>query len=873
MTPEQWQRIRSILESALELDPASRPAFLDGACADTALRHEVDSLIAAQEQNSSFLECPAVAEVVPDQDTASVAAWTTGMKLGPYEIHSWLGAGGMGEVYRAFRADGEYTKQVAIKLVRAGQNSAFVVNRFKNERQILAGLEHPNIARFLDAGTTDGGLPYFAMELVEGQPIDRYCDAHRLPIEERLNLFLTVCSAVQHAHQNLVIHRDLKPGNILVTIDHVPKLLDFGIAKILDAPSVPAAVDPTLTVMRVLTPEFASPEQVRGEIITTASDVYSLGVTLYVLVTGRDPYAFASHSPLDVAKAVCDTEPLKPSETVHHCEEDIRSHGRGFNQTAESVSVARNTRPEKLRRRLSGDLDNIILTALRKEPKRRYASVEHFAEDIRRHLENMPVLARTDTFGYRTSKFVTRHKIGLAAAALVSLTISAGLGVTLQEARVARRQAEIARLQTARAERRFTDVRKLANSLLFGINDSIQFLPGATSARKLIVEQGVEFLDSLSSESADDPALKKELAAGYQKLGDIQAYVVLGNVGDHRGGIASYRKAVKLREELDRRFPDDLTVQIDLAKSYQTLGNALRAIGNQTEADHYLDKAFQIVRPLAEKHPNDTGILYNLGVLEWQQAGSLWRQANIDASLHAYRESAETFSRAATLDPANTRARRALAIAHKNIGGDLEQLDRLDEALYNYRLAFDIDQQLLAQEPENTMYLRDSTVDFRNLGDVFIKQNKSKEARKNYESALTIDHRLVQRDPADRGTQLYLAFDHEGIGKVLLKMRDGSAALASFHAALKLHEGRSKADPSDAEAKDFLAESYGLLGDAYATLAQSAVAPRRTSNLESRCTAYKMALQVWNAMQANGVLNKINETHRSSVVAKMRNCN
>ena len=851
MTPERWEQVKEILGKALELHSPDRESYLETACgSDPIVQREVQRLLIAEESaGTGFLNLPAMPTRLEIDDLPPDSM--IGRRVGAYQTAELIGVGGMGEVYRAFRADDQYRKQVALKLVRAGQDSQFVFSRFKNERQILASLDHPNIARLLDGGTTEEGAPYFVMELIEGQPLGQYCDAHKLRINDRLKLFLQVCSAVQFAHQRLVVHRDIKPSNILVTADGTPKLLDFGVSKILDPDMVDGQADPTLTGFRALTPAYASPEQIKGEPITTASDVYSLGVVLYELLTGRSRYPVSTRTPHEISRAVCDLEPEKPSVAVRRpvSPQDEKSSPGDHGDVS----------PAKLSKQLKGDLDNIVLIALRKEPSRRYASVEEFAGDIRRHLEHLPVAARKGTVGYRASKFVRRHTAGLVATAIVVAALLTGMGMTLAQKR--------------RADRRFNDVRVLANSLLFQIHDSIQFLQGATSARKLIVQQGLQYLDSLSAESADDPGLQRELAAGYEKLGDVQASTSLGNVGDRAGGIASYRKAVKLREGLKGRLPRDLAVQSDLAMSYQRLAGALQRIGNQIEGDEYLERAFQIARRLAEEHPNDATILNSLGMIDWQRGGSLWRQAKIDDALHAYRESAENFSRVTILEPANKRARRSLAVAYKYIGGELEIQKKLDEAISNYRLASDIDRQLLQREPENVMYLRDATVDFRNFGDILVKQEKFKEAQENYESAMAIDKRLVGKDSADRDTQVYLALDHEDMGKVLLKMRNGPAAVAFLQAALKIHEERIKADPGDADAKDMLADSYVLLGDAYATLAQSPMQSRNSSNPKSSCSAYGSAVKIWNALQKDGRLNKIYETHRTSLVARMRNCN
>src|SRR6202165_643551 len=324
MNRERWEQVSEILDKALRLPPSERSVYLAQIDAsDPELHREVNSLLASHEQaGSEFLNTLAA-------PTGSVQCEITGRdskvgrRLGPYQIVELIGVGGMGEVYRAVRADDQYSKQVALKLVRSGQDSSFVINRFKNERQILASLDHPNIARLLDGGTTEEGVPYFVMELIEGQRIDEYCNARRLATTERLELFLRVCSAVQYAHQRLIIHRDIKPGNILVTADGVPKLLDFGIAKILESSEAANQQEQTISMIRLLTPEYASPEQIKSEPITTASDVYSLGVVLYELLTGRTPYRVATRTPHEISRAVCETEPEKPSNAVRNTQPSV----------------------------------------------------------------------------------------------------------------------------------------------------------------------------------------------------------------------------------------------------------------------------------------------------------------------------------------------------------------------------------------------------------------------------------------------------------------------------------------------------------------------------------------------------------------------
>jgi eukaryotic-like serine/threonine-protein kinase len=408
MTRERWQNVRKTLEAALETDPSERARYLDQACAgDVELRREVESLIQANDQaTGTFLAGQAIHHV-SDFQGASASGGTNsdtssdtlqGRRIGPYLVMEEIGHGGMGTVYRAIRDDDQYQQQVAIKVVRGGLGDRLAIQRFKAERQILATLDHANIARLLDGGATADGRPYVVMEYIVGVPIDEYANARGLNVRERLKLFRTVCSAVAFAHQRLVIHRDIKPGNILVTQGGEPKLLDFGIAKILDDEPQSGGGHATVTMVRLMTPEYASPEQVRGEPVSTATDVYSLGVVLYALLTGRRPYPASSKSSHDIIQAVLGTEPEKPSTA---------------------------------NRRLRGDLDNIVLKALRKEPERRYASVEQFSEDIRKHLAGLPVSARPDTLAYRGSKFVRRHKWAVIAATLAVLALLGGMEETL----------------------------------------------------------------------------------------------------------------------------------------------------------------------------------------------------------------------------------------------------------------------------------------------------------------------------------------------------------------------------------------------------------------------------------------------------------
>jgi eukaryotic-like serine/threonine-protein kinase len=446
--PEKWDQVKQLFTLALERDPEERSSFLRQACAgDDSLRTEIESLLSSFDGAATFLEdCPA-ADLLSAQSRAM-----TGRRIGAYRIIREIGHGGMAVVYLGERDDQNYRKQVAIKMVKPGIDTEQVLHRFRNERQTLAALDHSNIVKLLDGGSSEDGSPYLVMEYVEGLPIDQYCDLNKLCIDDRLRLFREVCSAVQYAHEKLVIHRDLKPCNILIAKGGVPRLLDFGIAKLLNPECFQTAMV-TRTDWRPMTPEYASPEQIRGQAVTTATDVYSLGLLLYELLAGHRPYCSGDQSLLEMERLVCETEPEKPSAVINRTEEKLsRDDGARTAITPESVSQHRGLHPTELERRLRGDLDTIVMKALRKEPERRYGSVEEFSRDIERYLAGMPVKARKSTIAYRSGRFLRRHRESLAAA-LVVLGVVAGLAIW-EVNRVSRQNAAVSEAKNAQVQAR-----------------------------------------------------------------------------------------------------------------------------------------------------------------------------------------------------------------------------------------------------------------------------------------------------------------------------------------------------------------------------------------------------------------------------------
>jgi serine/threonine protein kinase/Tfp pilus assembly protein PilF len=455
IAPDNWDRAKQLFEAALELEPSERQNFLAQNCVDENLRQQVEQLLLNYQQAGSFLDNPVVDPRIPSPDASprnpkpesgggtsgsgdlSATATSTEMEdpmvgrhLGAYKLIRRLGQGGMAAVYLAARADDEFRKQAAVKIVQPGLDSQNLLKRFRNERQTLAGLDHPNIVKLLDGGSTPEGFPFLVMDYLEGCPIDDYCDLHKLCVDDRLRVFSKVCEAVQYAHRKGVVHRDLKPSNIFVTADGSPKLLDFGIAKVLNTDISSQILLSTQTGARCMTPAYASPEQIRGKPVTSATDIYSLGVMLYELLSGHRPYRLTQHTPAEMERAICEQYPETPSTAVNRVETDTTTDGVPITKTPELVSQTREGQPDKLRQRLRGDLDNIVLKALQKEPERRYSSVEEFSQDIEWHLQHLPVKARTSTLAYRGSKFVQRHRAE-SAAAIVMIILAAALAFNL----------------------------------------------------------------------------------------------------------------------------------------------------------------------------------------------------------------------------------------------------------------------------------------------------------------------------------------------------------------------------------------------------------------------------------------------------------
>jgi eukaryotic-like serine/threonine-protein kinase len=832
--------------------------------------------------------------------TVPAAEW----KIGPYRVVRVLGHGGMGKVFLGVRDDESFHKRVAIKVLKRGMDTEAIVSRFRHERQVLASLNHPNIAALLDGGTTPNGLPYFAMEYIEGQNIVDFCESRKLDTSARLQLFRQVCSAVQYAHQNLIVHRDIKPQNVLVTSDGTPKLLDFGVAKLLNPELAGETLAATAAGLQLMTPEYASPEQVLGHPVTTATDVYSLGVLLYELLTSRRPYRLTSRTPADIARVVCESVPARPSTAVTQLV-DPAAHDdvpTGADATAAVPGTGR--RPidadtHRLRRRLAGDLDNIVLKALSKEPDRRYASADQFSEDVRRHLEGLPVIARPDTLHYRASKFVRRNRGAVLAGVVLFAALVAGVAGTASQAR----RANAERVQ---AEQRFDDVRRLANSFVFEVHDAIRDLPGSTPARKLLVDRGLEYLDKLARGAGTRADLRRELGGAYVKIGDVQGRPLTPNLGDTAGAVASYKKAVALYESLGAanaadpalrrevgtaylRMGDGLAATGDtrgalsfaqkglalhksagtaasasldarreLAAAYSRVGDLLSATGNLTESLAHRRTALAIMQEVAATAPDDPSNQRQLGIA-FQKLGTILGNPNAPnlgdfmGALDQMNQSAAIFRRAVAAHPDNASLRRNLAVVQSNTSDVLLALTRPDEALAQLKASLAGFEALATADPRNAAARNDLAIGIFKVGALLESIGRRREALPQFERALTLHLGLRAADPNNEAMAAQLASDYNGLATTQAKLGMRDPALANHGRAVDMSRQLSAGNPSDIELRVALALALIGRGEAYAVFGRRQAGPAR-DDLRAAERDYDEAVRLLETLKQQGAI-------------------
>ena len=757
---ERWREIEPLLDAVLDLEPDRRSAFLNTACdSNPALRAEVERLLRSCERAQELLPKPAAEACASLLAGFTAPDTAVGSRIGPYRIVGEAGCGGMGTVYVAERADDQFRKRVALKLVRRGLDEPHLMHRFLEERQILASLDHPHIACLLDGGVTPEGLPWFAMEYVDGLPIDRYCDEHRLSIERRLRLFLDVCEAVQYAHRNLVVHRDLKPSNILVTGAGEVKLLDFGIAKLL-APSDAPGETLTRTGLRVMTPDYASPEQVRGDVISTASDVYSLGVVLYELLTGKRPYRLGGRSPHEIERAILQEHPERPSAAAGHGGADS--------------AAARGMTPDWLCRHLRGDLDTIVLTAIRKEPDRRYATAEQLAADVRRHLDGLPVTARRDTWRYRAGKFVRRHPAGVSSAAAFVLLLSGSSVVTVvQSARTARERDKAEQISTfivdllrapdpSRGRGGAVTVRELLDSAVARIDRELIGQPelraellsvmgrsywglGLPDRSRPILDSAIALRQRTGGDAVD--LLQDQASAGRMAFEESD-YVAAESLG--RASLATGRRL------FGERHPN-------LTSALLNLGYALRNIGRDAEAESLLIEAVAIQRT----QPRDS--ILSLATALASLASSRWARADWTGADTLYRE-------------ALALRRESLGDEHPDVGGLYVYLGAVIRPRSNpsaegfLRRGLDIQRRALGEDHPLVAEAR------RYLADNLAGRGELAPAESLYRAALVTWRRIYPARIWD------LAGTLTGLGSVALERGDARSAERILREALGVYE-------------------------------------------------------------------------------------
>lgn len=782
MTPEKWKKIKASLSAVIDLPAGERAAFLDRET-DSAVRHDVEKLFAAYKSSDGFIEKPLLIEQgMADGDDRNDLI---GNHVENYLILKRIGSGGMGAVYLAERVNSDFKQKVALKLIKRGMDSEAIIKRFAIERRILSTLNHPNIAQLLDGGISSEGLPFFVMEFVDGKPLNQFCLENHVPLGKRLQIFRQICSAVEHAHKNLVIHRDLKPSNVLVTEDGTPKLLDFGIAKLLSDDGFETAN--TATQGKMFTPEYASPEQILGKTVTTATDVYSLGVILYELLAQHRPFDVKGKSYEEIIRNVCETEPPKPSET-------LGNHYLTVENEPEIAQIPKN--------QLRGDLDNIILKALRKEPSERYGSVQQFAEDISRFLNGLPVLARPQTRQYRFGKFVKRHKAGVLAAALILISLIGGISVATWQAIVARRER-------AKADLRFNDVRQLANSVIFDYQDRLKELAGSTEIQEKMISDAVAYLDRLSAESSQDLDLQMELAKAYVKIGDIQGNTGNLNRGQFDLAKESYLKALELYESAAQKNQSDSAVFNQLAENYKKLAGVERIEGNSGESVFYFEKSVETYRKSLEIKPDDTTSMQGLA---WSQINiaTLHEEPNqVDASLAMCREAVEIFEKLAAKEPDNEKLQNNLPNAYEALADILmAKPEKRGEALKIYETVLALFQEKQRQNPNDLELKQRIALEHSYIADALDSTDKAADATASYRKSLELYDEVVKIDAKNEYAVMERSYVKVMFGKFLVKQGKSSEAIEILQEPLKVLPARFEQNPQEF-LSDFLAALAG----------------------------------------------------------------
>ncbi len=792
-TPHSWADARSLFEAVAELDAAEREVAFARHAHRPELVLEVRSLLEWDSRPGPFLDSPVVAPRDLPGDPL------VGQSLGPWLLVQVLGAGGMGVVYKAERADDSFTRHAAVKVIGHGADAADVVERFRRERQTLADLDHRNIARLLDGGSTPSGQPYFVMEYVDGLRLDTYCDQRRLGIKDRLELFGRVCNGVRYAHENLVVHRDIKPDNVLVTSDGTPKLLDFGVARLVSRHTV--ADDPSgLAATWIITPDFSSPEQLAGRTAGTAGDVYSLGVVLFVLLTGERPYTLHGVPPRELGQAVAKVEIPLASAVAER------------NPGADQRAAVRGTTPAMLARTLRGDLDAIVSRALDRDVTRRYSSVADLLADIQAHHHRRPVSARPPSAGYVAGLFITRHLKALAALAVVVAVVLAGVAAVLWQARIAATERE-------RAERRFNEVRQMANTFMFDVNDTMANVPGTMPTRQLIVSTTIAYLDNLAREAAGDASLQQELARAWARVGDVQGNPTTANMGDTAGAMRSYQRAIDLAESARSAAPDSLDAERALAIAHRGMADVLAWSGDKARALAESEASTGLYETIAA-HPSSRFEDRVEAAVAAVKLGDLLGNPNLpnlnrrDAAAAKFTAALDRLRTLNASTPGDLRVERFIGLTLERLGTLHEADQRWLDAEHAYRESFERRRALAEREPAHRNIQRDLAIAFEKLGKIERATRGPGAGIANLRGALAQFERLATADPADVNAARSVAVSREVLALALADASGRTEARDLFAAALATHRGLAARDTGNAQARCDAARLLEFLGDA-----------------------------------------------------------
>lgn len=817
MTGEQWARVEALFDAGRLVPADARAAWLREQMVESGVRTIVADMLTAFDAEPGFLEpadgaSAAVARAVADAEDEREFGHAIGTEIGGWTVRGVIGQGGMGAVYLVDRMDRPGLG--ALKRLKRGMDTDAVLRRFLQERRILAALDHPHIARLVDGGATADGVPYFVMEYVEGRPITAYCRQARLGARERLSLFLQVIDAVAYSHRHLVVHRDLKPSNILVTSSGSVTLLDFGVAKLLQPD--PGDNTTTLQHQRMFTPDYASPEQLGGAPITTATDVYSLGVVLFELVTGSRPFVLDGQAYDAFLRAVRTVEPIRPSRRL-----------QVDDGSARDLAV----RAADLR----GDIDNIVLRALRKEADRRYASAQEMGDDLRRFLDGRPVRATADSWTYRASKFVQRNTLGTAAAGVATLLAVAAVSQGVAAARA-----------RARAEERFAQVRRLANSVLFRYQDSIWTLPGSRAVREQMISDGASYLDLLASEETSDPVLQLELARAYDRLGDVKASFSSASVGDAATARAFYGKAVVIKERLAGHRPTEVAEEI--ATSHDRLGDLEFGLGRQPEAlDHY-DRARTIREHALSARPDDRDIRYRLMRTYLRIAVRGRSAATVDTSLALCQKGVAMTEALLREAPGEADLVEAYGDGLEGLAAILETSPtRRPEAVAAYERLIATRREHADRFPANAVLRQKYGMAYSYLGDTYFELGERRKAVDEYRRAVATLDPLIRQDPLNEPLVQDLANVRSSLGYTLASFGDIDESRAIFEQVIPLFQAKFTRDPSDATAHFRLAMATEGFAITFANIAHTPGHPpaERLAALRRAHDLYRESLAIY----------------------------